>query len=200
MKTDASNYVSAAIISQPDHEGTSKPVAFMSCWHLPAKCNYEIYDKELMAIIRAFEEWRPEHDGSPKPINVISDHKNLEYFMFSKWLSRRQARWSEFLSRFNFKISYKPGPQCKASVLIMRSQDLLVDSDPCQDYMQQVVLKPKNLNAIQPVQILRHGEIMPVEAKSTDQDLETAIENAYQKMDPEDPVSVISQKISNGEY
>ena len=62
------------------------------------------------------------------------------------------------------------------------------------------MLKPKNLSIVQPVQILRLGEIMPLEAEPTDQDLETAIENAYQKMNPEDPMFVISQKISNGEH
>ena len=151
VETDASDYVTAAVLPQPDHESILRPVAFMSCQHLPAECNYEIYDKELMAIVRAFEEWQPELEGSPKPINVIFNHKNLEYFMFSKQLSRRQARWSEFLSQFNFKISYKPGPQCKANVLTRRSQDLPIDSDPHQDYMEQVVFKPKNLNTVQPI-------------------------------------------------
>ena len=66
--------------------------------------------------------------------------------------------------------------------------------------MEQVVLKPKNLSTVQPVQILRPGEIMPVGAEPTNQDLETAIENAYQEMNQEDPVFVISQKISNGEH
>ena len=66
--------------------------------------------------------------------------------------------------------------------------------------MKQVVLKPKNLSTVQPVQILRPGKIMPVEAEPTDQDLETAIENAYQEIDTENPVFVISQKISNGEH
>ena len=55
------------------------------------------------------------------------------------------------MSQFNFKISYKPGPQCKAVVLTRRSQDLPTDSNPCQDYMEQVVLKPKNLSTVQPV-------------------------------------------------
>ena len=71
--------------------------------------------------------------------------------MSSERLFRCQARWSEFLSQFNFKISYKPGPQCKVDALTRRSQDLLTDLDPCQDYMEQVVLKPKNLSAVQPV-------------------------------------------------
>ena len=82
METDASNYVSVAVLSQPNHEGTLRPVAFMSCQHLPAECNYKIYNKKLVAIVRAFKEWRPELEGSPKPISVISDHKNLEYFIF----------------------------------------------------------------------------------------------------------------------
>ena len=62
------------------------------------------------------------------------------------------------------------------------------------------MLKPKNLSTVQSVWILRLGEIMLVEAEPTDQDLETAIENAYQEMDPEDPLFVISQKISNEEH
>ena len=115
VETDAFDYVSAAVLSQPDHEGTLRLVAFMSCQHLPAKCNYEIYDKKLIAIVKAFEEWQPELEESLEPINVISNHKNLEYFMSFKPLSRCQARWSEFLSQFNFKISYKPGPQSRCS-------------------------------------------------------------------------------------
>ena len=74
VETDASDYVSGAVFSQPDHEGILCPVAFMSRRHLPAECNYKIYDKELMAIVQAFEKWHPELKGSPKPVNVISDH------------------------------------------------------------------------------------------------------------------------------
>ena len=57
-----------------------------------AECNYEIYNKKLLAIIKAFEEWRPELEDSKFPIQVITDHKNLEYFMSFKLLNRRQAR------------------------------------------------------------------------------------------------------------
>jgi hypothetical protein len=56
VETDTSDYISAGILSQYDDEGVLYPVAFFSKKHSPAKCNYEIYDKELMAIIRAFEE------------------------------------------------------------------------------------------------------------------------------------------------
>lgn len=136
VETDASDYVSGAILLQPHHKGALHPVAYMSKRHLLAECNYEIYDKELLAIVRAFKEWHAELEGSPEPVKVISDHKNLEYFMSTKRLSRRQARWSEFLSRFNFKISYKPGSRCKADPLTRRSQDLPTGVDPRLDYME----------------------------------------------------------------
>ena len=92
VETDASDYVSVGVMSQYDAHGTLHPVAFFSKKHSPAECNYEIYDKELMAIIRCFEEWRVELELSPHPIRVLSDYKNLEYFMSTKLLSRRQAR------------------------------------------------------------------------------------------------------------
>jgi hypothetical protein len=60
----------------------------------PAEQNYDIYDKELLSVVLAFQDWRVYLEGSPHQIRVISDHKNLEYFLTSKQLNRRQARWS----------------------------------------------------------------------------------------------------------
>jgi len=91
IKTDASDYVLAGILSQYDDEGVLHPGAFYTKKQSPAECNYEIYYKELMAIVLAFEEWRPHLEGSRHPIQVLSDHKNLEYFMSTKLLNHRQA-------------------------------------------------------------------------------------------------------------
>ena len=77
VETDASDFVSGGILSQYDDEGVLHSVAFFSKMHSPAGCKYEIYDKGLMAIVRAFEEWRPELEGAILPIQVLSDHKNL---------------------------------------------------------------------------------------------------------------------------
>ena len=124
VETDASDYVSAGILSQV-HDGVLYPVAFFSKKHSPAECNYEIYDKKLMAIVKSFEEWHAELESTPHPIQVLSDYKNLEYFMSTKLLNRRQAHWSEFLSRFNFKIIYRPGKvRAKPDALTRRSGDL----------------------------------------------------------------------------
>jgi transposase InsO family protein len=147
LETDASDYVSAGILSQLGDDGILRPVAFFSKKHTATECNYEIYDKELMAIIRCFEEWRPELEGAPSPIKVITDHRNLEYFTTTKLLNRRQARWSEFLSRFNFRITYRPGKQGgKPDALTRRSEDMPKEGDERLHHQSQIVLKRENLD------------------------------------------------------
>ena len=76
-----------------------------------AECNYDIHDKELLAIVQAFHEWKGYTRASPKPIRVLTDHKNLVSFMTTKELSERQARWMQELSQYNFKIEYRPGKE-----------------------------------------------------------------------------------------
>jgi hypothetical protein len=138
--------VSAGVLSQYDDDGILHPVAFFSKKCSPAECNYEIYDKELMAIVRAFEEWRPELEGALHPIQVLSDHKNLEYFMSTKLLNRCQTRWAEYLSRFNFKIVYRPGKAGgKPDALTCRSGALPEGGDERLVKQQKAVLKPHNL-------------------------------------------------------
>ena len=143
---------SAGIMSQYDDKGVLHPVAYFSKKPLPAECNYEIYDKELIAIIRCFEEWWPELESTLHPIRVLSDHKNLEYFISTKLLNHRQARWSEFLSWFNFKIVYRPGKAgVKPDTLTRRSSDLPKEGDKYDEYIKfqyQVVLKPQNLTEL----------------------------------------------------
>ena len=92
IETDASDWVLAGVLSQLYPNGIWHPVAYFSKKHSPEECNYEIYDKELLAIIRCLEEWRPELEGAKFPVKILSDHKNLEYFMSTKLLNRRQAR------------------------------------------------------------------------------------------------------------
>jgi len=63
----------------------------------------------MLAIICALEEWRHFLEGATHPVEIWTDHKNLEYFMMAKKLNRRQARWSLHLARFNFLLHYRPG-------------------------------------------------------------------------------------------
>jgi hypothetical protein len=122
--------VSGRVLSQYDEEGTLRPVAFFSKKHSAVECNYEIYDKELLAIVCCLKEWRPELEGTKSPIRILSDYRNLEYFITTKMLNRRQACWSEFLSRYYFCIIYRPGKQGeKPNALTRRSEDLPKEGD-----------------------------------------------------------------------
>ena len=91
------------------HGKVLKPIAYFSKKMTPAKCNYMIYDKELLAIVKSFETWRPELASVNELVKVLTNHQNLEHFITSKQLNCRQTRWAEFLSEFNFKITYRPG-------------------------------------------------------------------------------------------
>ena len=130
VETDTSDYVSGGILSQYNKNGVLHLIAYFFKKHNSAECNYEIYDKELMAIICTFKEWCPELEGSTYPIDVITDHKNLEYFIFTKQLSCCQAHWSEFLSCFNYHITYSSGKAgSKPDALTHRSGDLPKERD-----------------------------------------------------------------------
>jgi hypothetical protein len=88
IETDALDHLSAGVLSQRDDDRVLHPVAFFSKQYSPAECNYDIYDKELMAIIKELEEWRPECEGAEHTLQHITDHKNLEYFMSKRLLNR----------------------------------------------------------------------------------------------------------------
>jgi len=92
-------------------DGIPHPVAFHSRTLTRPELNYDIHNKELLAIYEVFRVWRHYLEGSAHTINIVTDHKNLEYFSTTKVLTQRQARWSEFLSAFNLLIRFRPGKQ-----------------------------------------------------------------------------------------
>ena len=109
VKTDASDYALGAVLSQLHSSSIKHPIAFDSRKLLPAECNYEIHDKELLGIVWALKRWRPYLLSLDQPFEVFTDHNSLKYFMSSKVLTRRQARWAEILSEYHFTITYRPG-------------------------------------------------------------------------------------------
>ena len=104
IKMDASKYATGAVLTQLDANGDRHPVSFISKTFSPAERNYEIYDRELLVIIRALEEWQHYIQGSPHTTIILSDHKNLTYYREAKKLNRQQARWSLYLSEFDVKL------------------------------------------------------------------------------------------------
>ncbi|KAF8697560.1 hypothetical protein AX14_001336 [Amanita brunnescens Koide BX004] len=80
METDASDFAIATILSQMQDNKVWRPVAFFSKAMNPAERNYEIYDKEMLAIVKVFEEWSHYLKGAQETIEVLTDHQNLTYF------------------------------------------------------------------------------------------------------------------------
>ena len=109
IEADSSDFATRAVLSQQNPEDNKwHPVAFLSKSLSPVERNYKIHDKEMLAIIRALEEWRHFLEGAEHQFKIWTDHKNLEYFMTAKKLNRRQARWSLLLARFNFLLHHRP--------------------------------------------------------------------------------------------
>ena len=108
IETDASNFAIGRILSQKCDD-ILHPVAFFSRKIEGAEKNYEIHDKELLAIVTAFKVWHHPFHGSPNPIRVLTDHNNLKYFMETTKFNKRQVRWGEKLAQYDFRIHYRPG-------------------------------------------------------------------------------------------
>jgi hypothetical protein len=146
VETDASDFAIGAILSQPDDNGILHPVAFYSRKFTPPEINYPVYDKELSAIIAAFQEWRPYLAGAQHRVQVITDHKNLLYFTTTRTLNRRQARWSNFLADYDFQIVFRPGTKHgKADALSRRSEFEIRPGDEAYDQQSQCMLQPNQL-------------------------------------------------------
>src|SRR5882724_5203647 len=90
----------------------------------PAELNYEIYDKELLTIFEAFQQWCNYLEGSAHVILMLSDHKSLKYFMTTKQLMCRQVCWSEYLSGFNYLIRYHAGQLGTKPDALTRHEDV----------------------------------------------------------------------------
>jgi len=95
VETDASNIASAGILSQQGPDGLLHLLPFFSKKLTPAECNYDIYDKELIAVVSALEEWRGHLVG--RHVTIRSDHQNLRYFTTKRLFNQLLARWSELL-------------------------------------------------------------------------------------------------------
>jgi len=107
--TDASDYTITGILSVRTEDGQVHPLAFFTRTLSGAELNYDTHNKELLAIFEAFKTWRYYLESRHHRIDVITDHKNPEYFSSTEIPMRRQASWSGFHSAFNMAIRLRPG-------------------------------------------------------------------------------------------
>ena len=141
VETDASDGVVAGVLSQLHLDGEWCPVAYFSKTMAPAECNYGIHDKEMLAIVRSLDQWRPELQGTAKRIKVYTDHKALEYFMTTKQLTSRQAKWAEALSEYYFMIMYRSGKKNgKADALTRRDDEVEAQNGVKTEYRTKAIL------------------------------------------------------------
>jgi len=123
MEIDALDLAIDACFNQL-YEGMWHPMAYYSRKLSPTKQNYDIHDKELLAIVAALESWRVYIEGA-LGLTILIDHKNLLHFTTTKELNKRQVRWSKKLGQYKFKILYILGKENgKADALSRRSDHM----------------------------------------------------------------------------
>ncbi len=106
LAIDASNYAIGVEVGQIGRDKKYQLISFFLKKFLEAELNYEIYNKELLAIVRAIEENRYYLEGVKHQIIVYSNYQNLIYFTITKDLSQRQARQYKVLLKYDFIIKY----------------------------------------------------------------------------------------------
>jgi RNase H-like domain found in reverse transcriptase/Reverse transcriptase (RNA-dependent DNA polymerase)/Integrase zinc binding domain/Chromo (CHRromatin Organisation MOdifier) domain/Retroviral aspartyl protease len=102
--TDASGFALGAVLLQ-----NGRPIAFESRKMNAAERNYPVTEQELLAVVHALRTWRCYLEGAKGGVTVVTDHKPLTFLQDQQTLSRRQARWAEYLQRFSFKWEYRSG-------------------------------------------------------------------------------------------
>jgi len=118
-----------------------RPVAFISKSLSDTERNYEIHDKEMLAVVRCLEAWRHFLEGTTRKFEIWTDYKNLEYFMKAQKLNRRQARWALYLSRFDFALKHVPGSKMGKADSLSRRPDWEVGVE--RDNEDETLVKPE---------------------------------------------------------
>ncbi len=108
----------------------------------PAILNYDIYDREFLAIIRGLENWRHLLVRSPHPVIVLTDHNNLQYWRHSQRINRRIARYLLHLADYDVQLKHQPGVTNKADHLSRRP-----DYDQGDDDNREITALPDRLFA-----------------------------------------------------
>ncbi len=154
LKTNFLNYVNDEVLSQYDDEDILHSVIFYSKNMILAECNYEIYDKELLTIIRCLKHWCSELKCTDILIKIFIDHLNLKYFMIIKELTWRQTKWAEKLSEYNFKIIYQSEKQnLKVDVLIKMSDVKSIKTNDDRKLYQHQLLLSESKFELQSIEV-----------------------------------------------
>ena len=109
MKVDISDYAMGGVLSMECNDRLWRPIVFLSKSLNETVRNYKIYDKEILLIIRRLENWKHLLKSAKFKFEVWTDYKNLEYFIKTYKLNKRQAHWILYLSKFDFTLKHVSG-------------------------------------------------------------------------------------------
>ena len=139
VECDSSDFANGVIISQYI-DGKWHPVTYRSRTLSEMERNYEIHDKELMAVMDSLSDWRQYLLGARWTFEIWTDHQNLQYFRKPQKLNCRQASWQTELQEYNFLLVHKLGAQMKKANLLTHRADFKMGKDDNKDI---VLLKDK---------------------------------------------------------
>ncbi|KAJ1571868.1 hypothetical protein NDA12_006538 [Ustilago hordei] len=141
LETDASDFAIAGVLKQ-EHEGQWHPVAFYSRKMSSAEKNYEIHDKELLAVVACLTQWRHMLAGLPSQLVILTDHEALKYFKSQRHITGRQAQWAILLADFDFILQYRPGDKGGEPDALTRRTDMQPAGEE-QDHNVRQLLPPR---------------------------------------------------------
>ena len=143
MEADTSNYATGGVLSIKYSDELWRPVTFISKLLSNTEQNYEIHNKEILAVVRYLEAWRHFLERMTTKFKIWIDHKNLEYFMKVQKLNKRQTRWALYLSRFNFTLKYVPESKMEKADSLSKRPDWEIEVD--KDNKNKTLVKTKQL-------------------------------------------------------
>jgi len=177
MEVEVLDYAIGGVLSMEGKDGLWKLIAFLLKSLNEMERNYEIHDKEMLAIIRGLEAWRHLLKGAQFKFEIWTDHKNLEYFMKVQKLNRRQVQWALYLSRFDFTLKHVPGTRMGKADGLSRRPDWKICVD--RDNENQVFIKDNWIHSLQEV-VIEGPEVEMLEkikkARSKNKDIVRVVE------------------------
>ena len=123
VKVDASNYAIDAVLMQRDDKNVMHPVAFFSKTMNDVQRNYDVYNRELLALIKMFRHWRHYLHQAVHTVKVHTDHANLLYWKNPRDHNRRVARWHAELMEYDFELVHISGKKNGQADTLSRRPD-----------------------------------------------------------------------------